>query len=64
MEYPNQLKRLKTLEKLRCHKSQPMFSEASQAKWRERNAIPGFPIEMVSTLVSRSLVDEADKRSV
>ena len=41
-----------------------MFSEVSQAKWREPNAIPGFPLEMVSTLVPRSLVDEADKRSV
>ena len=41
-----------------------MFSEVSQAKWRKPNAIPGFPIEMVSTLVPRSLVDEDDKRCV
>ena len=41
-----------------------MFSEVSHAKWRQPNAIPGFPMEIVSTLVPRFLVDETDKRSV
>ena len=30
--YSNQLKRLKTVEKLHCLKSQPIFSEASQTE--------------------------------
>ena len=30
---PNQLKRLKRVEKLHCLKSQPIFSEASQMEW-------------------------------
>ena len=38
--YPNQLKRLKRVEKLHCLKSQPIFSEASQTKWHEPSDFP------------------------
>ena len=34
-QYPNQLNRLKRVEKLHCLKTQPMFSETSQTEWRE-----------------------------
>ena len=37
---PNQLKRLKRVEKLHCLKSQPIFSEASQMEWHEPSDFP------------------------
>ena len=37
---PNQLKRLKRVEKLHCLKSQPIFSEASQMEWRIPSDFP------------------------
>ena len=45
--YPNQLNRLKRVEKIHRLKSQPIFSEASQTGWREPfdfpTGITGFP---------------------
>ena len=45
--YPNQLKRLKRVEKLHRLKLQSIFSEASQTEWREPFDFPtgnsGFP---------------------
>ena len=48
LSYPNQLNRLKTVEKLHRPKTQPTFSEASQTEWREPfdfpKGISGFPM--------------------
>ena len=49
-QHPDQLNRLKRVEKLHCLKTQPMFSETSQTEWREPvdfpTGISGFSMEM------------------
>ena len=52
--FPNQLNRLKRVEKLHRLKTQPIFSEASQTEWRKPSAfdfptrISGFSMYLVN----------------
>jgi len=51
--YPNQLNRLKGVEKLHCRKLQPILCKSSKTEWREPfdfpTGISGFQLLMVST---------------